>query len=58
MDALILSARIDPDGTAPLHPSPLRGGTEGGGPCVDNCTIPHPNPPPQGGREQIEFAPR
>ncbi len=37
--------------SALLHPSPLRGGTEGGGLSVGHKTTPHPSPPPQGGRE-------
>jgi cobaltochelatase CobN len=42
--------------SAPSLPSPLRGGTEGGGPSVMNRTTPHPNPPPQGGREATPVA--
>src|SRR5262249_20909464 len=47
-------------------PSPLWGGVRGGGSCVrqrwcttaspPSPTLPHPNPPPQGGREQTEIA--
>jgi cobyrinic acid a,c-diamide synthase len=37
---------------APVHPSPLRGGTEGGGGAVDRRWTPTPNPSPQGGGEQ------
>ena len=42
-------------------PSPLWGGAGGGGGCkmqlaVPNRATPLPNPPPQGGREQTEFA--
>ena len=39
--------------TVRQSPSPLRGGVRGGGPSVDVRTTPHPNPPPQGGREEI-----
>ena len=49
------------EGKAPALPSPLRGGVGGGGPSSDagaspQTSTPHPNPPPQGGREQAESA--
>src|SRR5207245_2850275 len=49
------------EGTEGALPSPLRGGVGGGGPSDEatNSTkppTPHPNPPPQGGRER-ETAP-
>ena len=39
--------------TVQQSPAPLRGGVRGGGPSVDIRTTPPPNPPPQGGREEI-----
>src|SRR5712691_7929875 len=47
--------------TLGVLPSPLWGGVGGGGremeaPALPNCATPLPSPPPQGGREQTEFA--
>jgi hypothetical protein len=41
-------------------PSPLEGEGQGGGyaACIELLHTPLPNPPPQGGREQTEFAAR
>ena len=46
-------AGYDLDDTKPTGPKPLplEGRGWGGGPSVDHKTTPHPNPPPQGGRE-------
>ncbi|KRA56039.1 cobaltochelatase subunit CobN [Devosia sp. Root635] len=41
---------------APSPPSPLRGGTEGGGPSVNHGTTPTPDPSPQGGGEAKPLA--
>src|SRR5713226_6687627 len=49
--------------TLAVLPSPLWGGVGGGGremeaPALPNRATPLPSPPPQGGREQTEYAAR